>query len=223
MTETSLEYARLEKAEPWASAILAENEMLRRELVVALRGSAAVGAVHQCPNWGEMERLLRFTKIDVLVLPSAEGHRLRAFARHGVRPKVLMLIDEAHVADPSPLADAPVDGFLLRQRLSAQSMHDVLHRMRNGEIPMPTALARQLLGGAGTHPAHLRPLSLTARENETLGLLAAGLSNKQIARRLKISEHGVKRLVSSLLLKLGSPNRTTAVVTAIKHGIINSL
>jgi two-component system nitrate/nitrite response regulator NarL len=80
-----------------------------------------------------------------------------------------------------------------------------------------------LLGRVGAQSGNLRPVSLTARENETLALLAEGLSNKQIARRLRISEHGVKRLVGSLLLKLGSPNRTTAVVTAMKFGIIDGM
>ncbi|MFI5776799.1 LuxR C-terminal-related transcriptional regulator [Nocardia sp. NPDC051570] len=223
MTEVSLEYARAGMAGPMAHIILAENEVLRRELAVVLRRLPAVGAVHQCPDWAGAERLLRAGRIDVLILTSAEGHRLRLLGRNGFRPKVLMLIDEPQAADPGPLASLPVDGFLLRQELSARTLHDALRRMAGGEIPMPAVLARQLLGRAGAEPGNLRPVSLTARENETLALLAQGLSNKQIARRLEISEHGVKRLVGSVLLKLGSPNRTTAVVTAMKYGIIDSL
>jgi DNA-binding NarL/FixJ family response regulator len=61
---------------------------------------------------------------------------------------------------------------------------------------------------------------LTFREQETLTHLAHGLSNRQIATRMRISEHGAKRLVSSLLLKLGATNRTAAVVTAIKYGLV---
>jgi two-component system, NarL family, nitrate/nitrite response regulator NarL len=223
MTEVSIEYARAGVSGQLVYALLAENEVLRRELAVVLRRLPAVDAIHQCPDWIEVERLLRSVKIDVLILTSGEAHRLRALGRHEIRPKVLMLIDEAQAADPGPLADLPVDGFLLRQELSARSLHDALRRMRSGEIPMPTVLTRQLLGRVGGQSGNLRPVSLTARENETLALLAEGLSNKQIARRLRISEHGVKRLVGSLLLKLGSPNRTTAVVTAMKFGIIDGL
>jgi DNA-binding NarL/FixJ family response regulator len=61
---------------------------------------------------------------------------------------------------------------------------------------------------------------LTVREHEVLGLLAQGLSNKQIGRRLGISEHGVKRHVTRLLAKLNSPNRTFAVARALSEGII---
>lgn len=64
-------------------------------------------------------------------------------------------------------------------------------------------------------------MSLTGREDEVVRLLAQGLSNKQIARRLGISSHGVKRIVASLLLKLGAPNRTAAVVTALQTGLIS--
>jgi len=70
-------------------------------------------------------------------------------------------------------------------------------------------------------PTRSRPVSLTSREVEALTLLVKGMSNKQIARRLAISGHGAKRLVASILLKLDSPNRTTAAVAAIKAGIID--
>jgi DNA-binding CsgD family transcriptional regulator len=65
-----------------------------------------------------------------------------------------------------------------------------------------------------------RSPALTARETETLRLLAEGLSNKQIARRLGVSEHGAKRLVASIMVKLDSPNRTLAVAIAIRDGLI---
>jgi len=223
MSEALFDYTAAGIAGPLVCAVLAENEVLRRELAVVLRRLPAVDAIHQCPDWSEVERLLRSGRIDVLILNSGHGHRLRASRRHDGRPKTLLLIEEAEAADPGPLADLPVDGFLLRQQLSARSLHEAIRRMRGGEIPMPTVLARQLLGRAGGQPGTLRPAELTARENETLALLAEGLSNKQIARRLRISEHGVKRLVGSLLLKLGSPNRTTAVITAMKFGIIQSV
>ena len=52
---------------------------------------------------------------------------------------------------------------------------------------------------------------LTAREREVLALLAEGLSDKQIARRLTISTHTVAKHVSSVLAKLGAHNRAHAV------------
>jgi ATP/maltotriose-dependent transcriptional regulator MalT len=61
----------------------------------------------------------------------------------------------------------------------------------------------------------------TAREGEVLGLLAQGLSNKQIARELRISEHTVKFHISSLYAKLGVGNRAEAVSRGARHGLIS--
>jgi DNA-binding CsgD family transcriptional regulator len=69
---------------------------------------------------------------------------------------------------------------------------------------------------AGTNPG----IALTARENEVLGLLAHGASNKSIARDLGISTHTAKFHVASLFGKLGARNRSDAVVTAISRGLV---
>jgi DNA-binding NarL/FixJ family response regulator len=67
-----------------------------------------------------------------------------------------------------------------------------------------------------------QPLSenLTERELEVLQLLGAGLPNKAIARRLKVSEHTAKFHVASILNKLGVQSRTEAVVRGAQLGLI---
>jgi two-component system, NarL family, response regulator YdfI len=62
--------------------------------------------------------------------------------------------------------------------------------------------------------------SLTRRELEVLQMLAAGLSNKEIAARLNISEHTAKFHVASILGKLGAGSRTEAVSLGIRRGLI---
>ena len=62
--------------------------------------------------------------------------------------------------------------------------------------------------------------SLTRRELEVLQMLAAGLSNKEIAVRLNISEHTVKFHVASILGKLGAASRTEAVSVGIRRGMV---
>ena len=66
------------------------------------------------------------------------------------------------------------------------------------------------------------PLSdpLTAREQDVLHLLASGLTNKEIATRLGITDHTVKFHVNAILGKLGAETRTEAVVHAAKLGIV---
>ncbi|HEY7729746.1 MAG TPA: LuxR C-terminal-related transcriptional regulator [Gaiellaceae bacterium] len=60
---------------------------------------------------------------------------------------------------------------------------------------------------------------LSARESEILGLVAEGLSNKQIAARLTLSEHTVHRHVANILVKLGVSSRAAAAAYAAKHGL----
>jgi len=61
---------------------------------------------------------------------------------------------------------------------------------------------------------------LTDRELHILNLVADGLSNPEIARRLKISRNTVKFHVSSIISKLGATSRTEAVTIGVKHGLI---
>ena len=61
---------------------------------------------------------------------------------------------------------------------------------------------------------------LTPREIEVLQLLAEGLGNKEIAARLKISEHTAKFHVASIMGKLGAATRTEAVTLGIRHGLV---
>jgi len=76
----------------------------------------------------------------------------------------------------------------------------------------PSAVAR------GSSENLVEPL--TRREVEVLQLVAAGLGNKEVAARLKISEHTVKFHVASLMGKLGAGSRTEAVTLGIRHGLI---
>ena len=64
------------------------------------------------------------------------------------------------------------------------------------------------------------PESLTARELEVLQMLASGSGNKEIAARLKISEHTAKFHVASILGKLGASSRTEAVAIGLRRGLI---
>lgn len=72
----------------------------------------------------------------------------------------------------------------------------------------------------GLPPAGQNPEALTPREREVLEMLAEGLSNKEAAWRLKISEHTVKFHVASIFAKLDASTRTEAVTRAVRLGLI---
>jgi DNA-binding NarL/FixJ family response regulator len=60
---------------------------------------------------------------------------------------------------------------------------------------------------------------LTPREREVLGLVAEGLTNRQIADRLVVSEHTVHRHLTNLMRKLGVTSRTAAAAIAVRSGV----
>jgi DNA-binding NarL/FixJ family response regulator len=120
------------------------------------------------------------------------------------------------------LGGLPIDGFLLADELTEPALRDALVSLAKGEMSMPGKLARRLLSEIRKleRAERERPFLLTPREQQALVLLADGMSNKQIARRLGISEHGAKRHVANVLAKLNCPNRTLAVALAIRYGLL---
>ncbi len=79
--------------------------------------------------------------------------------------------------------------------------------------------ARRILDSAGGGHGPLR--DLTPRELEVLRLLAKGLTNRQIAEQLVVSEHTVHRHVTNLLRKLDLPSRTAAAALAVRSGLLD--
>ena len=93
-----------------------------------------------------------------------------------------------------------------------------------GLLVLAPALGGSIVAALGRGPeaqvgASTEVENLTEREAEVLDLMALGLANKAIARRLGISEHTVKFHVGSVLAKLGAASRTEAVATALRRGL----
>jgi DNA-binding NarL/FixJ family response regulator len=113
--------------------------------------------------------------------------------------------------------EAGAAGYLLKDA-EAEEVVDGIRKAHRGEMPLGPAVSRQLARAFGA-PGRAALDSLTAREREVLLLLAAGLSNREIARRLLISERTARTHVSSILDKLGLRSRTQAALYAIQQGL----
>jgi DNA-binding NarL/FixJ family response regulator len=151
-------------------------------------------------------------------VPGKIAEWLRA---HNLR--VLILVDSEDVIEQSWIDHA--SGFLAWEDLRPETLHGAIADVDAGRFHMSATLARRSLTAPGqtgddTTSKHTSLIALTAREQQVLRLIAEGLSNRQVARSLSISEHGVKRVVGIILAKLNCPNRTLAVVRAIESGLL---
>ncbi|MEV6766368.1 response regulator transcription factor [Streptomyces sp. NPDC051105] len=136
-------------------------------------------------------------------------------------PKILVVTtfeDDEYVYEA---LRAGADGFLLKRARPAEIVHAV-RLVAEGESLLFPASVRQLAaryGGDGERDA-LRWARLTEREAEVLRLMAQGLSNAEIAGRLIVGTETVKSHVGAVLAKLGTRDRTQAVIAAYESGFV---
>jgi two-component system, NarL family, nitrate/nitrite response regulator NarL len=109
----------------------------------------------------------------------------------------------------------------LQRRIHAPTLRAAILAARAGLCVYDAAFAESWLPApAGSMPTSPTAATLTAREHDVLQLLALGLSNGNIAKRLDVSIHTVKFHVNSILAKLSVSTRTAAVSAAIRAGLV---
>ncbi|MET9648182.1 response regulator [Streptomyces syringium] len=120
---------------------------------------------------------------------------------------------------------AGASGFLLKDA-SAAELAQAVRVVADGEALLAPNITKRLIAefsrmsGAPRAPLKERVGDLTERETEVLSLIAQGLSNAEIAKRLVVAEQTVKTHVSRILLKLGLRDRTQAAVFAYETGLV---
>ena len=113
--------------------------------------------------------------------------------------------------------DAGASGFLIKDALQ-EDLVNAIRSVAAGQPYLAPAAQRQLMellrGGSAPREA------LTPRETDVLRLVAEGLSNKQIGRKLDLTEGTVKGYVSQILAKLALQDRTQIALYAVRHGLV---
>jgi DNA-binding NarL/FixJ family response regulator len=103
-------------------------------------------------------------------------------------------------------------GYLLKAQVNRELL-EAIRAVHAGQKRIPAEVATQMA-------EHTAEDDLSSREIDVLRLIAAGNANKEIANQLFIAEETVKSHVTNILAKLGANDRTHAVTTALKRGII---
>ncbi len=197
--------------------LLDDHEIVRRGIADLLQSAGGIEIVGEAGTAAEALRRIPAARPDVAVLdarlPDGSGIDVCRDVRSAnpeVRCVILTSYDDNDALFAAVMAGA--SGYLLKE-IRGTSLVDGIRQVAAGHSLLDPAVTERLLvrlrEGA---PQDARLASLTEREREILGLIADGLTNRQIGERLFLAEKTVKNYVSGLLAKLGMQRRTQAAV-----------
>jgi DNA-binding NarL/FixJ family response regulator len=218
-------------SEPTIRVLAADDQRVVREGLAMLLGLLPdVEVVGTAADGEEVLALAAGLKPDVILMdlrmPRMDGVEATRRLRE-LDPAVKVVVLTTYADDRSVL-DALRAGALgyLTKDAGAAEIQQALHRVAGGQAALDPAVQLHLVEAIadgqslGPTPATL-PDGLTPREAEVLTLIAAGLSNTEIAERLVVSEATVKSHVNHMLAKIGARDRAQAVGYAYRHGLVH--
>ncbi len=204
-----------------------DEELVRTGLRAIIDAEPDLTVVGEAADGAAVPGLLRSHPDVVLMdvrMPAIDGIQATRHILDTVAdpPKVLVVTtfeNDDYVYD-ALLAGA--SGFLLKRSRPAEIVQ-AIRLVAHGESLLFPAAIRRLAArrGSRSDSTGLQRAGLTARETEVLRLIARGLSNAEIAETFVISLETVKTHVGNVLTKLGSRDRTQAVITAYETGFID--
>jgi len=196
--------------------------MVRAGLSQLLGSAPDIEVVGSAANGEEAVDLVSRVRPDVVLMdlqmPVMDGVAATAALQAAENEAAVVIVTSFSDRDRIVGAiDAGAVGYLLKDAAPDEILSGVRAAAR-GESPLHPKAARELLSAR----ADLSPrpkVDLTTRETEVLVLVRAGLSNKQIARRLDITERTVKAHLTSCFQRIGVLDRTQAALWAERNGV----
>lgn len=203
---------------------LADDQALVREGLKALLQRLGVDVLVEAGDGASLLAGLAATAVDVIVsdirMPGMDGiAMLRELRQRGSVTPVILLTTFDEDGLMLAAVEAGAQGFLMKGA-SAAELRDAIERVHRGEQWLSPVSVDPLRVQLSPRDAAPPGGEFTEREVGILRLLAGGYSNKEIARSLDLAEGTVKNYVSDILAKLGTRDRTRAVLKAITLRIV---
>jgi DNA-binding NarL/FixJ family response regulator len=204
--------------------VVDDHAMVRKGLVGLLSVADGLEVVGEAATGLEaldrVEELAPDVVLMDLQMPEMDGVRATREILGRSNAQVLVLTSFSDTERIVAALDAGAVGYLLKDA-EPDDLVEAVRSVARGDSPLHPRVARQLLtarsgkGGGASGAGE----ALTAREREVLGLVRDGLANKQIARRLGISERTVKAHLTSVFATIGVADRTSAALWAERHHV----
>jgi two-component system nitrate/nitrite response regulator NarL len=197
--------------------LIVARDRLFREGFAQLAGAdfAVVGTANLELGLAEIEGGLR-PRLLILAAASINFDPLQRIRAELPTVKTVVLMDPDQPMSFTAPTHRDIDGYILTD-VSRETLKLSLGLIMAGQSVMPSGLASEMFREREAAAAASDRSFLTARENEVLGSLSRGHSNKEIARELDMSAATVKVHLKAVLRKLQVRNRTEAAVWAISR------
>jgi DNA-binding NarL/FixJ family response regulator len=198
-----------------------DHNVVRLGLEQLLETFEDVETVGSAPDGETAVALCRAERPDVLLLdlqlPDIDGVEVtRRLAAESADTRVVVFTSFSDREGIVRALDAGAIGYLLKDA-EPEEIHEAIRAASRGEAPITPRAAVALLADRRQRSTSLE---LSGREREVLILVVEGLANKQIARRLGISEKTVKGHLTNLFQRIGVSDRTQAALWAERNGLL---
>ncbi|MEU0534124.1 response regulator [Amycolatopsis tolypomycina] len=202
-----------------------DQDLVRAGFAMILGAQPDIEVVAEAGDGAEAVEAVRAHAPDVLLLdirmPRMDGIEAAKIVCASTSCQVLMLTTFDQDDYVYEALRAGASGFLLKD-VRRDDLVQAVRVVAAGDALLAPSVTRRLIAQYTARPAAPAPqrlAELTARERQTLTMIARGLSNAEIAAELVVSEHTVKTHVSNLLSKLGLRDRVQAVIVAYETGL----
>lgn len=200
--------------------IVDDHPVVRDGLRGMFSGDPACEVVGEAADGAEALELAEKLNPDVILMdlhmPGMDGvSAIRALAQRGSPARILVLTTYDQDSYVLPAIEAGAHGYLLKDA-PREELARAVRAVANGETVLSPSVAGRLVDQVRRPPRE----ELSPRELEILRLVAAGNTNREIARTLFISEATVKTHLLHIYEKLSAPDRAAAVSEAYKRGLL---
>ncbi|QNI38004.1 response regulator [Edaphobacter albus] len=200
--------------------LIDDHTLFRESLVRLLEAEPGFQVVAHCATATEAAELIKGTVVDIVLLDYDLGEEvgttlLEKIRMHKDKPKILMVTAGMRDSLIRNALSAGVSGIIFKHSGPGQLIEGI-HKIARGEMWLDTGAIRSLIA-VDEVPASSHTPSLTARQYQVLRGILDGLTNKEIASILGVSETSVKAVIQELFHKAGARTRSQLVRIAIEE------